>query len=127
MKGEIMDTNQENNSVFQTDEEIYNKKIKPVAPDTKEADVGISDTLYDNILQVGFNSPVDLSSINSLSQQATTRNEMYNIYDTMCEDGQISAVIKTYAEDATQRNNEGNIVWATSNDSNVAYLINYYI
>lgn len=122
-----MDTNQENNSVFQTDEEIYNKKIKPVAPDTKEADVGISDTLYDNILQVGFNSPVDLSSINSLSQQATTRNEMYNIYDTMCEDGQISAVIKTYAEDATQRNNEGNIVWATSNDSNIAYLINYYI
>ena len=122
-----MDTNQENNSVFQTDEEIYNKKIKPVAPDTKEADVGISDTLYDNILQVGFSSPVDLSSINSLSQQATTRNEMYNIYDTMCEDGQISAVIKTYAEDATQRNNEGNIVWATSNDSNVAYLINYYI
>lgn len=122
-----MDTNQENNSVFQTDEEIYNKKIKPVAPDTKEADVGISDTLYDNILQVGFNSPIDLSSINSLSQQATTRNEMYNIYDTMCEDGQISAVIKTCAEDATQKNNEGNIVWATSNDSNVAYLINYYI
>lgn len=102
-------------------------KIKKVTPEGKESDVGISDVMYDNIIQSGINSTIDLSGINSLSQQATTRNEMYNIYDTMCEDGQISAVIKTYAEDATQRNAEGNIVWATSNDSNIAYLINYYI
>lgn len=115
------------NSVYLNDDSIYGKKIKKVTPDGKESDVGISDVMYDNIIQSGINSTIDLSGINSLSQQATTRNEMYNIYDTMCEDGQISAVIKTYAEDATQRNTEGNIVWATSNDSNIAYLINYYI
>ena len=114
-------------SVYLTDNSIYGNKIKKVTPEGKESDVGISDVMYDNIIQSGINSTIDLSGINSLSQQATTRNEMYNIYDTMCEDGQISAVIKTYAEDATQRNAEGNIVWATSNDSNIAYLINYYI
>lgn len=122
-----MSNNNIEDSVYLTDDSIYGNKIKKVTPEGKESDVGISDVMYDNIIQSGINSTLDLSGINSLSQQATTRNEMYNIYDTMCEDGQISAVIKTYAEDATQRNTEGNIVWATSNDSNIAYLINYYI
>lgn len=122
-----MNNNNIEDSVYLTDNSIYGNKIKKVTPEGKETDVGISDVMYDNIIQSGINSTIDLSGINSLSQQATTRNEMYNIYDTMCEDGQISAVIKTYAEDATQRNAEGNIVWATSNDSNIAYLINYYI
>lgn len=122
-----MSNNNIEDSVYLTDDSIYGNKIKKVTPEGKESDVGISDVLYDNIIQSGINSTIDLSGINSLSQQATNRNEMYNIYDTMCEDGQISAVIKTYAEDATQRNAEGNIVWATSNDSNIAYLINYYI
>lgn len=122
-----MSNNNIEDSVYLTDDSIYGNKIKKVTPEGKESDVGISDVMYDNIIQSGINSTIDLSEINSLSQQATTRNEMYNIYDTMCEDGQISAVIKTYAEDATQRNAEGNIVWATSNDSNIAYLINYYI
>ena len=122
-----MSNNNIEDSVYLTDNSIYGNKIKKVTPEGKESDVGISDVMYDNIIQSGINSTIDLSGINSLSQQATTRNEMYNIYDTMCEDGQISAVIKTYAEDATQRNAEGNIVWATSNDSNIAYLINYYI
>ena len=122
-----MSNNNIGDSVYLTDDSIYGNKIKKVTPEGKETDVGISDVMYDNIIQSGINSTIDLSGINSLSQQATTRNEMYNIYDTMCEDGQISAVIKTYAEDATQRNAEGNIVWATSNDSNIAYLINYYI
>lgn len=122
-----MSNNNIEDSVYLTDDSIYGNKIKKVTPEGKESDVGISDVMYDNIIQSGINSTIDLSGINSLSQQATTRNEMYNIYDTMCEDGQISAVIKTYAEDATQRNAEGNIVWATSNDSNIEYLINYYI
>lgn len=122
-----MSNNNIEDSVYLTDDSIYGKKIKKVTPEGKESDAGISDVMYNNIIQSGINSTIDLSGINSLSQQATTRNEMYNIYDTMCEDGQISAVIKTYAEDATQRNTEGNIVWATSNDSNIAYLINYYI
>lgn len=115
------------NSVFQSEDDLYGKKIKSIPVRSKNSEVGISNTLYDNILETGFSSPVDLSSLQSLSQQANTRNEMYNIYDTMCEDGQISAVIQTYAEDSTERNEQGNIVWATSSDSNINYLVNYYI
>lgn len=120
-----MENNTEN--VFLQDEEIYNKKITPKPVKDKSKDVGVSDILYDNIVEMSDSTQFDLSSINSLTQQANTRNEMYNIYDTMCEDGQISAVVKTYAQDTVQPNTEGNVIWATSSDSKVNYLINYYI
>lgn len=114
-------------SVFVQDDVIYSKKINPIAPENKSEDVGVSNVLYDNIVEVGTSSQFDLSSINSLTQEANTRNEMYNIYDTMCEDGQIGAVVKTYAQDTTQPNDDGNIIWATSSDAKINYLVNYYI
>ena len=114
-------------SVFVQDDVIYSKKINPIAPENKSEDVGVSNVLYDNIVEVGTSSQFDLSSINSLTQEANTRNEMYNIYDTMSEDGQIGAVVKTYAQDTTQPNDDGNIIWATSSDAKINYLVNYYI
>ena len=114
-------------SVFVQDDVIYSKKINPIAPENKSEDVGVSNVLYDNIVEVGTSSQFDLSSINSLTQEANTRNEMYNIYDTMCEDGQIGAVVKTYSQDTTQPNDDGNIIWATSSDAKINYLVNYYI
>lgn len=114
-------------SVFVQDDVIYSKKINPIAAENKSEDVGVSNVLYDNIVEVGTSSQFDLSSINSLTQEANTRNEMYNIYDTMCEDGQIGAVVKTYTQDTTQPNDDGNIIWATSSDAKINYLVNYYI
>ena len=117
-----------NDSVFlNTEDNIQQKKLKPIAPSDKKEDIGISDNLYDNIIQMGFNTQIDLSQINSLSQTANTRNEIYNIYDTMSEDSRISSVLQTYAEDSTQRNDSGDIIWATSEDDKISYLINYYI
>lgn len=118
---------EENNGVFIDKEDIYNKKINIISPKTKESEVNISNNIYDNIIALGTASQFDLSSINSLTQQANTRNEMYNRYDTMCEDGRISSVIQTYAEDATERNDTGDIVWATSDDAKISYLVNYYL
>lgn len=116
------------NSIFLNNEDdIQHKKLKSIPAEGKKEDVGISDNLYDNIIQMGFNTQVDLSQINSLSQTANTRNEIYNIYDTMAEDSRISSVLQTYAEDSTERNDAGNIVWATSDDEKISYLINYYI
>lgn len=121
--------NNEINSVFINDEEIYNKKVVPIQPEGKNADTAISNVLYDNIVgtAIGSSNAIDINAINSLSQSANSRNEIYNIYDTMCEDGQINAVIKTYAQDSTEKNEDGNIVWATSSAPEIAYLINYYI
>lgn len=114
-------------NIFIDDPKIYDKKINVLEPKDKKNDIDLDHSFYDNIIEAGLSSKLDLSGINSLSQTAQSRNEMYNIYDTMCEDGRISAVIETYADDSTQRNDSGNIVWCESSDSNIAQLVNFIL
>ena len=115
------------NNVFVNAEDDYNKPIKPVVAPDKKQDIDLDKHLYDNIIQAGFSSQLDLNSLNSLNQTAENRNQMYNMYDTMCEDGTIGAVVETYAEDATERNDNGQIVWVVSSDSNVAKMVEYLL
>lgn len=117
----------QDNNVFVNAEDDYNKPIKTVVAPDKKQDIDLDKHLYDNIIQAGFSSQLDLNSLNSLNQTAENRNQMYNMYDTMCEDGTIGAVVETYAEDATERNDNGQIVWVVSSDSNVAKMVEYLL
>ena len=47
--------------------------------------------------------------------------------DTMCQDSTISAVLETYAEDATEYNDQGQIVWVESSDPNVQKYVTYLL
>lgn len=118
---------EQENSVFVNDEELYNKKIVPVVAPERKRDVDLSDSLYTNIIQAGLSSQLDINALSTLNQHAENRNQMYNIYDVMCEDGSISAVVETYAEDATERNDRGNIVWVEASDKNVAQCVEYLL
>lgn len=115
------------NSVIQNDEELYNTKLKPVVAPDRKRDIDLDKTLYDNIIQAGFSSQLDITALNSLNQNAENRNQMYNLFDTMCEDGSIGAVVETYAEDATERNDSGKIVWVEAADSNVAQFVEFLL
>lgn len=117
--------NQDN--VFITDDKLYNKKTKPVPIPDRKKDIDLDKTLYNNIIEAGISSQLDIQALNSLNQVAENRNQMYNVFDMMCEDGSISAVVETYAEDATERNDNGNIVWAEAADSNVAQCVTYLL
>ena len=117
----------EKDTVFVTDDDIYNKTTVPVVAPTRKKDVDLDNTLYNNILGASISSQLDLNNLNALNTVAENRNQMYNIYDAMCEDGTISAVVETYAEDATERNETGNTVWVEANDSNVAKMIEYFL
>lgn len=116
-----------NETAFADTEELYGKKVVAVPTPNKKRDIDVDDTLYDNIIEAGISSQLDITSLNQLNVKAQNRNEMYNIYDTMCEDGTISAVIETYAEDATERNDSGNIVWVEAADSKVSQIVNTYL
>lgn len=114
-------------SVIIRDDDIYNKSTKPVPKPSRKRDIDLDGTFYDNIIDGGVNNVLDISSFNSLSNVAQTRNELYNVYDSMCQDGSISAVVETYAEDATERNDDGRIVWVESDKAEVAKLVDYYL
>lgn len=114
-------------SAFVQDDELYNNKIKSeVVPDRKR-DVDLDKTLYSNIIGAAASSQFDVNSFNGLSQTATNRNELYNMIDSMCEDGTISAVVETYAEDATERNENGDIVWVESSRPEVAKYVEFLL
>lgn len=122
-----MPDNNELNSAFEQPKDVYNKKTEAVPKPQRKKDVDLNNTLYKNIIGAQQNSQLNLSSLESLSQSASNRNELYNMIDAMCEDGTISAILETYAEDATERNDHGNIVWAESNDPNIQKCVEYYL
>lgn len=108
-------------------EDDYNKRVRTVVAPERKKDVDLDNTLYNNIIDASISSQLDLNNLNTLNTVAQNRNQMYNIFDSMCEDGTISAVVETYAEDATERNETGNIVWVEANDSNVAKMVEYLL
>ena len=109
------------------DEEVYNKTIKPVPKPERKKEIDLNNKLYDNIIEAGFSSQLDINAFNSLNQTAENRNQMYNIFDSMCEDGSIGAVVETYAEDSTERNDSGSIVWVESEKPEVAQFVEFLL
>ena len=121
--------NKINNSetAFINDDSIVNKKIEPISMPSKQIGVDTEDSLLNNIVSEGTTSQIDVSAINSFSQAAQTKQEVYNLLDTMGEDATISAILETYAEDATEYNDQGKVVWVESNDSNISDYITFLL
>ena len=119
--------NSEENSAFINDENQYGKKIKPIPKQKPEIGVDTTNNFFDNIINAGLQSKLDISEIQSFTQASQSRNLIYALLDTMCEDPTIAAVLETYAEDATEYNDQGQIVWCESSDSDVASYVNYLL
>lgn len=114
-------------SAFVSDDDLYGKRTKAVPTPERKKDIDTDSTFYQNIIDASVNSKLDITSFSSLQNTAQNRNDIYNIYDSMCQDTTLSAVVETYAEDATERNDNGKIVWVESENSDVASLVDYYI
>lgn len=121
-----MDLNNKDEVIIQ-DENSYNKKIKSIPKPEVGIGIDTKDVLFDNIIAQGIASAIDISKINSFSQTAQSREQVYQMLDTMCEDSQLSAVLETYAEDATETNDKGNIVWCESSETDVAAFVKYLL
>lgn len=100
-------------------------KIKPVPKKDPEIGVDTTDNLSSLLLDGVATSQIDLSSIDSFSNVAQTRESVFNLIDTMTEDDRVSAVLETYAEDTVETNEAGNSVWCeSSNDDINKYVTN---
>lgn len=114
-------------SVFVNDQEIYNKKTQAVPKPKVNIGIDTDNTLFDNIIEAGENQQLDISKINSFTQLSQSRDQLYALLDTMGNDSVIAAVLETYAEDATEYNDKGQIVWAESSDPNIAKYITFLL
>jgi len=116
-----------NTTAFVNDEKIYNSPIQSVPKPEKNIGIDTKDVFFDNIANAGLSSSLDISALESFNQVAQSRDQLYAMLDTMSQDSMVSAVLETYAEDATEYNDNGRIVWAESTDGDIAKYITFLI
>lgn len=85
----------------------------------------LGDTLLDGDLD-GTNI-VDISQLNEFRTMSSDRETQYRIYDEMALDSVIASALEMYADDATQYNSKGQIIWAESEDSDISAFANRLI
>lgn len=124
---------QEKELAIQQDDAVYNKPIQAVPKPETNIGIDTKNTLIANIVQSAENGytaqsgQLDLSAINSFTSVSQKRDELYKLLDSMAQDSIIAAVLETYAEDATEYNDAGQIVWAESSDANISKFVNFLL
>ena len=106
---------------------IYGKKTKAVPKPEKSIGIDTKKQILDNIYQAGEVGQIDMSSIENFSRMADNREQIYQLLDTMSEDSIIASILETYAEDATEYNDNGQIVWVEASDSNIGKYVSYLL
>lgn len=106
---------------------IYGKQTISVPHPETEIGIDQKDSILWNLIGEGVSSQTDLQKLESLFSVSQNRNTIYDMLDTMSEDSLISAALEIYAEDATEANDKGQIVWVESNDSNVSKYIQFLL
>ncbi len=115
------------NSVYTEPENGYGQKIKSKPVPEKQIGIDTQDKFYDDLISSAINRVLDVSAFTNFDQASTSRDSVYALLDTMCQDSTISAVLETFVADATEPNDSGQIVWADSSDPDISKYINYLI
>lgn len=106
---------------------LTNKPVEHIPNPKPDIGIDTDNTFGENIIGAAINSILNISSLNSFSNVAQTRETMYRVIDEMASDSTIASVIEAYAEDVTETNDKGQIVWCESNDANVGKLVDYLL
>ena len=107
--------------------DLFGVKTQSVPVPEKNVGIDYDHQFYENILNAVEVGKVDLAKIDSFTQLSQNRNLLYNVIDIMCEDSAISSILEVYAEDVTETNEEGHIIWAESEDANVSKYVNFLL
>ena len=90
-------------------------------------DIDVNKELFDDIIQAGLNKVLNASALDNFTQIANSRDQIYQLLDTMMQDGMVSAVVRIFTEDACCVADNGHIIWAESTDPKVSKFVNYLL
>lgn len=119
-------TNQDIN-VYEDGTDVYGMKTNPIPAPEKNIGIQTHDQFIDDVVQAGLSSRLDIGKIESFTQISNNRETVMQLLDTMSEDSTIAAALELYAEDATEANDAGDIVWCTSDDDAVAKYVTFLL
>ena len=112
---------------FIQDSEKVGTKINPAPVPETEIGVDTANEFFKDIANLGDSASIDISSLNTFTQLSQNRETLYQVLDTMAQDSTVAAILEIYAEDATETNERGEIVWSESSDPNINKYITYLL
>lgn len=74
--------------------------------------------------EIEAGSTINLSQLENFRTLSNDREEQFKVYDELIQDSEVSAILEIYADEATQYDTEGRIIWAESDDTDVAKFVN---
>lgn len=116
-----------NDNVFVNDSSLYNQKTDSVPAGKKDIGIDVDNEFNNDILMAGESSTLDMQKLQSFLQISQNRDQIYQLLDTMSNDPTIAAVLETYAEDSTETNEDGHIVWCQSDDPHISKFVTYLL
>lgn len=112
---------------YMSDTDITGSRIKPVHKPDLEIGIDLNNSFYKNIIKAGEASAIDAGAFSNFTSISQKRDTMYNLLDSMAEDSAVNSALEVYAEDATEYNSDGRIVWVESDDSDISKYIQYLL
>lgn len=83
--------------------------------------------LIDNIIDTGLHGGLDIASLENFTALSNSRDQIYQLIDTMATDSSVSQIISTFAAEVCETGDNGHVVWAESHDANVGKFVNYLL
>ncbi len=95
-------------------------RFVPGAPPSDRADLPITEASDEIVNQLDATNISSVGQLNQFRTLAQDRNTQYSAYDEMKTDSIIAAALEIYADDATQYDEQGRIIWVESEIEEVA-------
>jgi hypothetical protein len=90
---------------------LIGNQAKPTVLDsTTKLDIDTNKVFIDNIIEAGLNSTLDTAAIDRFTSISNSRDQIYHLIDTMCQDSAVSSIVRTYAEDVCEPSDSGHVV-----------------
>lgn len=112
----------------QASSSLVGSQTQPTTLDnTTTLDIDVKKTLVDNIIEAGINSQLDIAKLENFTSISNSRDQIYQLIDTMAQDSSVSAILKTYAENVCEPSDSGHVIWCESDDPKISKFVNYIL
>ena len=107
---------------------LVGSQAVPVTLDnTTTLDIDTKKVLADNIIEAGLSRQLDIAALENFTSISNSRDQIYQLIDTMAQDSSVSAILKTYAENVCEPADNGHVIWCEANDPQISRFVNYML
>lgn len=107
---------------------LVGSQTQPVTLDnTTTMDIDTKKILVDNIIEAGLSSQLDVAALDNFTNISNSRDQIYQLIDTMAQDSSVAAILRTYTEDVCEPADNGHVIWCEADDPKISKYVNYIL